>query len=695
MSAYYRAPLGTFVNDTASSIIGALTVANRKAQFPLAPKAVEAWELQLPPLVLGCRRLISDLPEAVRFEILLEYPIPRVGKRIDAVLLMHTVIVAIETKTGLSATTAERQVDDYAIQLACFHAPSIHRTIVPMVISDGHVAKAGARPFADDVVRPCRQATTGAVGDVLVSIAREENDALSPAIDAAAWDAGIFHPIPPIIDAAVRLYSENEVFEIGHACAAREDLDKAISSLTTIVRAARERNEKSICFITGVPGSGKTLVGLNAVHHLDIRDTASFLSGNGPLVKILREALIRDDVRRAQIFGNRRTRRAAATAVYAFIQSVHRFADDHYKEQAPTPAQRVIVFDEAQRAWDSQQNERAKRPAVSEAHMMMDVMNRHDGWCVLVCLVGGGQEINRGEAGLPEWGAALQGFKNWKIYASPDVLNDRSGGSFSLFSDDTNCTEQVSTIDNFHLKVSNRSIRATQMSNWVDAVLHGDRSAAQGISEQMSSPPVLARHLSTVRRWLREKRRGLTRAGLVASSGAARLRPDGLETSFDFHQRFEWERWFLDRDSCEEPGCDHRYCNDVRASSKLEVAATQFEIQGLELDWIGVCWNEDLLWSGAEWLSRNFNGKTWKANKDTQKHKYRINGYRVLLTRARQGMIVYVPRPDHSDTSRLHNQLDATANFLIQCGMEEVGTPPLHLDDADSTATDRSTESSP
>ena len=319
----------------------------------------------------------------------------------------------------------------------------------------------------------------------------------------------------------------------------------------------------------------------------------------------------------------------------------------------------------------------ASRPTVSEAHMMMDVMNRHAGWCVLVCLVGGGQEINRGEAGLPEWGVALRGFEGWNIYASPEVLNDTSGGSFSLFSEDAPRPSRISMIEDFHLKVSNRSIRATQMSEWVDAILRGDHSAAKGIAENMSSPPVVSRDISTVRQWLREKRRGLTRSGLVASSGAARLRPDGLETSFDFHQRFEWERWFLDRDACEESGCDHKYCNDVRASSKLEVAATQFEIQGLELDWIGVCWGEDLLWNGTEWLSRSFNGKTWRANKDAQKHKYRVNGYRVLLTRARQGMIVYVPRPDRSDSSRLHEQLDATAHFLVQCGTAELTTPEV------------------
>lgn len=189
------------MSDAATSIIGELTLENGRAQFPLAPEAVEAWRLQIPPLVSGCRQLIAEITKAADFEILLEYPIPRVGKRIDAVILLHDVIVAIETKTGLSATTAERQVDDYAINLACFHEPSRGRTIVPMVISDGHVASAGARPFADDVVRPCRRATTDTVGEVLTSIARDECHWNLHSINAIAWDEGVFHPIPPIIDA--------------------------------------------------------------------------------------------------------------------------------------------------------------------------------------------------------------------------------------------------------------------------------------------------------------------------------------------------------------------------------------------------------------------------------------------------------------------------------------------------------------
>lgn len=441
------------------------------------------------------------------------------------------------------------------------------------------------------------------------------------------------------------------------------------------MRDARATGAKAICFVTGVPGSGKTLVGLNAVHHEDLRDSASFLSGNGPLVKILREALIRDEIKRASASGERRTRRAAETAVHTFIQSVHRFADDHYKGNAPTPKQRVLVFDESQRAWDAKQNLRKKRPNVSEAYMMMDVMNRQDGWTVLVCLVGGGQEINSGEAGLSEWGAALRTFQHWKVYASPEVIADNSGGPFSLFKEDDPKPTRIKTVESFHLQVCNRSIRSSLISEWVDVVLTGNSSSAQSLSRRIEHAPVLVRDLSITRQWLCEKRRGLTRAGLVASAGTARLRSDGLETSFDFHQRFEWERWFLDRDTCEEADCDHKYCNDVRASSKLEVAATQFEIQGLELDWIGVCWGEDLLWNGTEWRNYNFNGKTWKQGNDPQKYKYRVNGYRVLLTRARQGMIIYVPRPDTSDSSRLHKQLDSTADFLVQCGARELIHP--------------------
>jgi hypothetical protein len=672
MPAFYRAKLHRFVQEPVSSILGDLFVANGAAQFQLAPEAVEAWRLQLPILMSGCAELIAAIPAAESYEILLEYPIPRVGKRIDAVLLMNELIVAIEMKSGHSPTAAERQVDDYAIYLACFHEPSAGRIILPLVISDGHIGGAGARPFADDVVRPCQIATFANAGQVLISIEHASHTSGMSPINADSWDKGRFHPIPPIIDAAVKLYSEMDVFEIGHACAAQEDLERATNALVGTVTEARINGEKLICFVTGVPGAGKTLVGLNAVHRKELRDSSAFLSGNGPLVKIIREALIRDVTQRSRSLGKPVTRREAEISVQSFIQSVHRFAETHYQIDDPVPNERVIVFDEAQRAWDAEQNKRKKRPGVSEAHMMLEVMSRHDGWAVLICLIGGGQEINSGEAGLAEWGAALRAFPGWQVHASPEVLAQRSDGPFLLFREEDPYPDRITAVPQFHLKVSNRSIRAKHMSDWVDALLRGDKMSAEQIADGMLHPPVLSRSLHTVRSWLEGKSRGSARAGLVASATASRLRADGIETAFGFHRDFEWERWFLDRDTCSEADCDHKYCNDVRASSKLEVAATQFEVQGLELDWVGLCWGEDLVWTGNQWASFSFSGKTWRANKNTRKHQFRVNGYRVLLTRARQGMILYVPQPTTEDSSRLCDRLEITAEFLIACGVHKV-----------------------
>jgi Uncharacterized conserved protein (DUF2075) len=265
-----------------------------------------------------------------------------------------------------------------------------------------------------------------------------------------------------------------------------------------------------------------------------------------------------------------------------------------------------LSFDEGQRAWEAEQNERAERPRVSEAEMMLQVMDRHSDWAVIVALIGGGQEIHRGEAGLAEWGRALARFPNWKVYASPLALRETSPQGFKLFQSDDPYPQRTISSNALHLSVCTRSIRAQHISDWVDAVLSGGCEEATAIAASIDSKPAIVRTISDAKTWLNEKRRGRTRAGLVASATADRLRADGLELAFDFHQRFDWEHWFLDSHDCSDPGCDHRYCNDVRASSKLEVAATQFEIQGLELDWVGLCWGEDLTRDGSQWIYQRF-----------------------------------------------------------------------------------------
>lgn len=665
MPAYYEALLADFVTDAASDILWKLARANANERFPLTREAIEAWHAQMPFLATGISKLIRLCPEAERWSILLEYPIPIVGRRIDAVLLAHGTIIVIEIKTGVSVTSAARQVDDYALSLACFHEVSASKTIVPLVVTDAPVSANRSRTEYDTLIEPCRFCSTSELGNSLLDISKEYTDgALS--IDPEKWNQGRFRPIPPIIDAAVALYSGMNVFEIGHACAAREDLERTTSALTQIVLDARARGHKSICFTTGVPGAGKTLVGLNTVHRQEIKDFSSFLSGNGPLVKVLQEALIRDVVNREG-----KSRRQAQLEVRAFVHNVHRFADQYYGEGRQQPVQKVVVFDEAQRAWDKEENERSGRPPASEPEMMLEVMDRHPDWAVIIALVGGGQEINRGEAGLREWGRALARFPNWHVHASPMVLRPKGADGFQLFESrgDFESTRVVESTA-LHLKVCTRSIRAQQISDWVDSVLAGRNSDAEQIAVGLEAKPVLTRSLDAARKWLSVNRRGQTRAGLVASSSAVRLRADGLEPGFDFQQRFEWEHWFLDTLDCTDAACNHRYCGDVRASSRLEVPATQFKIQGLELDWVGLCWGEDLSWDGTKWACRKFNNKWWRLIKptDERRQRYLFNAYRVLMTRARQGMVIYVPQPERNDTTRLHRELDLTAEFLISCG---------------------------
>jgi hypothetical protein len=673
MPAYFKATLKEFVSLSTDEVVGALARANANAptQFKLAPESIQAWERQLGPLQSGISEFLLQHPSAAEAAILLEYPIPMVGRRIDAVILISNVVLVIETKTGFAPSSAVRQVEDYALNLACFHECCSQKYIVPLVISNARSGRSGQTAF-DDLMEETMITAPENLGVNLRQIADRYLRNQSFLTDIDAFDSGRFKPIPRIIDAAVSLYQDKDVFEIGHACAAEESLARTTATLIDAVRDAETSTKKTICFVTGVPGAGKTLVGLNTIHDPAIKDLGSFLSGNGPLVKVVQEALIRDIVERSSKTANRVTRADAGLRVRAFIHNVHRFVDEHMNT---CPAKRVVVFDEAQRAWDKAQNEKAGR-AGSEPETILRIMDQHEDWAVIIALVGGGQEINRGEAGLAEWGRALQNFLKWQIFASPEVL---AGGSavagFRLF--DPECAanidmRRIQQNDNLHLNVATRSIRAKQISQWVNAVLEGKEMEARDSASAMEAKPLLCRNLSDLRTWLHRARRGSTRSGLVVSSSASRMRADGVETAFDFHQRFEWEHWFLDSWECPKPDCRHQYCNDVRSSSTLEVAGTQFEVQGLELDWVGVCWGEDFTWAGSQWEVRKFNNRKWIPQKDAQKAHYVKNAYRVLMTRARQQMAIYIPRVESNDATRLGESLEVTAKWLLSCGALEL-----------------------
>ncbi len=344
------------------------------------------------------------------------------------------------------------------------------------------------------------------------------------------------------------------------------------------------------------------------------------------------------------------------------IENVHVFARYHTDDNQGAPSNHAIIFDEAQRAWNRAQNMRKFKRDYSEPEMLLRIMERHPDWAVLVALVGGGQEINDGEAGLGEWGRALtESAKDWVVYASPEVLvGGPSTAGQRLFSDGAE-QKKVHTSPALHLLTSHRSLRADQLATWVNLVLEGDADTAASLGVTKKFPIFLSRNLTQTRSKLREQCIGVRRFGLVGSSGAARLRAEGLEPSSSFHADYPWEHWYLGEET------------DIRSSYRCEVFATEFEIQGLELDWIGLCWGGDFVWDDSRgWQLRALRHgpeSKWGLIKSEEKRVYRRNAYRVLLTRARQGMIIFVPRGDAADSSNPPDDFEATAQFLLRCGV--------------------------
>ena len=488
----------------------------------------------------------------------------------------------------------------------------------------------------------------------------------APVFDANEWADSVYKPTPTIVEAAQALYRGHNVSEITRSDSGAENLSKTAKAIDRVIAEAKARNTKSICFITGVPGSGKTLAGLNIAnerHNIDEGEHAVFLSGNGPLVNVLREALARDKVSQAKAKGETLKKRVAVSETEVFIQNIHHFRDDNLVSD-DAPIERVAVFDEAQRAWTLEQAARfmkAKRGipnfSMSEPEFLIDVMDRHDGYAVIVCLIGGGQEINTGEAGLPEWFAALRDrFRDWHVYM-PGQLSEYEYGRGQDLESMIQPT-RLSISEDLHLSVSVRSYRAETVSALVKHILDGKMDAASDLLQSIHEtyPIVLTRNLDTARRWLRWKARGSERYGIVASSGALRLKPCGLNVK----AKIDPVNWFLNDKT------------DVRSSYYLEDVASEFDVQGLELDWTCVAWDANFIRNDGEWVYRRFSGTKWQFVNDQDKRLYLKNAYRVLLTRARQGIVIYVPHGDDKDPTRQTAPYDSIADYLLGIGIQEL-----------------------
>ncbi len=663
MPAYYRAEAQEFLDESTTSIVGKLAAGIPREGFEdLRSSQISVWTPEIEDLkaaLTDVRQLGTGIEP---WGVLLEFPIPRRARRVDAIVVTPRCVFVIEFKSLQSDSEAIRQVEGYALDLADFHKPSRDLELIPLLVTQGRVPRTSPNLIGN--VWSARAITPQQLGRTL-----QETYSASPfrnVVSGMAFDTGEYHPVPSIIDAAVTVFQDMTVREIADAACGAQNLSGTVEKLREIVQSAVQRRQKSICFVTGVPGSGKTLAGLTIAHDAEIRRAigaeAAFFSGNGPLVKVLRAALVRDRVERIK-----RSELTPQTTidvrkfVETKIQNIHMFARHYYDdEQKRAPFEHVIIFDEAQRAWNAERNRRKFKRNVSEPEMILSVLDRGD-WCVLIALIGGGQEIHDGEAGLGEWGRALtEKYCHWQVYAPESVVRGSESTAFmTLF--DSGTERPLHGVNELELGISTRTVSGRSVNAWCNSLLAGQFRECHHRRNDIAV--FLTRDLEEARDWLRDKGRGLYRSGLVASSGASRLRAYGIETSTSFHRAYPYDHWFLD-------GAD-----DIRSSYKLEVAATEFEIQGLELDFVGLCWGGDLVLNpeGTRWIPRTLRSNRWAELLKPGDQRYLMNSYRVLLTRARHAMVIWVPPGNPKDSTLRPDEYDAVAECLINAGAKPLG----------------------
>ncbi|SEL40950.1 DUF2075 domain-containing protein [Parapedobacter koreensis] len=652
--AYYSDTIAGFLQTSDEALLGHLT---QQTTFNVELTQRGAWQQQI-------RILKAVLVAYPTGHLFLEYDIPRMGRRIDAVIIIANAVLVIEFKVGDTAfhRYAIDQVWDYALDLKNFHRPSHKVFIAPILVATAApeaLLAISTSLHNDNVLTPiwCNKVQLPQAIEQALFFAEGAN------IDPQAWASGPYSPTPTIIEAAAALYANHTVADITRRGAEEENLNETSMAVSEVISQAKQLGKKALCFVTGVPGAGKTLVGLNIVtQHLDSESSTSsvFLSGNGPLVAVLREALTRDKVRRGREAGHKISKSKAGREVKLFIQNVHHFRDDCLADPNP-PHDHVAIFDEAQRAWDHRQTasfmaRKKNQPnfAHSESAFLISCLDRHPDWAVIVCLVGGGQEINTGEAGISEWIVSLnRSFPHWEVYVSDQLTDSEyaAGDALRLLAQ---YQAKVHYKPELHLSVSMRSYRAEYLSLMVKQLLDLQPEAARATWQHIKDnyPIVLTRDAQKAKQWLKQRARGNERYGIVVSSQAYRLRPYAI----DVRVPIDPVHWFLDDK------------DDVRSSYYLEDVATEFQVQGLELDWACVTWDADFRHHADGWQTFAFKGSRWERVLKAERKQYLKNAYRVLLTRARQGMVIVVPKGDPEDHTRSEAFYDGTYEYLKGIG---------------------------
>lgn len=686
----YSDTIDSFLQKNTDTIVGEITLS---ATQDINKETSNSWQQEVEVL----KNVLS--PYAQKGSVYFEYNIPRMGRRADVIVLIDGIVFVLEFKTSEQKFTREAliQVWDYAIDLKNFQEGSRDRILIPIVVAPKEKNKnchIELKPFEDDVYQPLvsnNERLSECFDKTLSNIIPKHTFTKE---DDDVWAKSGYDPTPTIIEAAVALYEHHTVEEITKHDG---EIEVTAKCLDKIINECQSNKRKAICFITGVPGAGKTLIGLQtAIKQFEKENKAVYLSGNYPLVEVLQEALARDYVKRSRDDYKKGktnnkpcTKTDAKSKVKAFIQMIHHYRDlylegtevkngqivpiegyfQSHTDKAYVPAEHIAIFDEAQRAWTKEELARFMKEKkkienfpFSEPEYLISCMDRQPDWGLVFCLIGGGQEINKGEAGIAEWLKAMnEHFTDWDIYMSDKLVDKEYAEGNAL--DIINDQERLHIEPSLHLSMSMRSFRAEKVSLFVHQLLDLKKEeATQTLKDLNNYPIVLTRSLDVAKKWLKSHARGSERYGILASSKAERLKAISINVRY----QPDFVHWFLEDE------------NDIRSSNALEDTLTEFKVQGLEIDWACVAWDADLRLNDkhTQWKHCQLrSGTKWQNINKGINQQYQLNAYRVLLTRARQGMVIVVPNGDHGvppDETRKPEWYDGIYNYLKEIGIKEI-----------------------
>ena len=669
--SYYSRDFVTFRGESHDQVFG--EISKNDHYHTTLDTQKRAWSKQIEVL----QKLNLDIDR-----ILFEYSIPRMGRRVDNVLFYQGVVYLLEFKVGSDKYEAAnlQQVEGYALDLKYFQEGSRDRLLVPILVSTNAQDYENKIELDEEYnyCKPLRANSTN-LQDVIVRVSQEfhENHNLDP----LEWENSKYSPTPTIIEASQALYGKHTVNEITRSDADGNAFVHTSECVKKIIEESKTKSKKNLIFVTGVPGSGKTLVGLDVAskyQDTDSNERAVYICGTYTLIQIIQEALVRNYVENAEKEGKKRDSKTGKKITKTFvrkekIEALFQFLPKYREEivtHSPDPEERIVIFDEAQRMWNKekfdseiQQKLHVEPMGKSETDVLIEHMDKHDGWAVIICLIGGGQEIHEGEDGVSEWVKSIKNkFPHWGIHLPTEFISSKYLGNAaveeSLDGVDKNFKDEL------HLKTATRSFRAKYFSKFVNHLLDKETSEARRLMEEFNKSKdtekfhlLITRDLQTAKNWVKKKSRVNQRYGLFMNTKGLRLQAEGLVNRGQ--QGFDAIAWWLD---------PKEY---VDSSLALEIPCTEFFAQGLEVDWAIFAWDACFRPNNSDWDYMKFVRKEWRNIEKEVDRKYLKNSFRVLLTRARQGMIIFVPKGDPNDKTRLPEFYDGIYNYLKEIGIED------------------------